>query len=343
MCLILSSATTSRADNEQVSPVESVGRVAILPLGNLTESDTYYQLTVDGVQRTLEDLGIDFISSEEVRPVLREFRIRSRGKISQVDASLLKEKLGIDLVLSGSIDLLREADIPEFSLSLRLISPDEITIRAAVTVSASGRDYTRLFDVGTIEDISQLIGLISRDAVERLFERLQSKNVANTQPDKRWAVLAFDNGSKNRHAGQILANWLISDLVTSGYQIVEPGSIDRLFRSNGGEAIGGIDSRRARLIYDSLGITCIITGEVDKFSPAIGLLETSVPGLAFGARVSDSRSDLVVASFECTTDGDDYESILGMGRYHSIGKLANRTFDNMRKWLENSTINYGVK
>ena len=345
-CLILSGLlllpTLSSADDDQSISPEFIGKVALLPFGNLTETDTKYNFIVEQVQTTLRQLNIDFVSTEEIRPVLRKHRIRSRGKISQFDAMVLKDELNIDLFLIGSIDLIQDSEMPEFSLSLRLVSPDNVVIRSAVSVSATGRDYSRLFDIGTIEETDKLIELVTSDAVGQILEQLLRPAKMNSQSEERWAVVVFDNSSKNRFAGQIMANWLISDLVSNGYQVVEPGTIERLFQPNGGFTVGGIDSRRANLIYDSLNISYIITGEIDIFNPAFGLLENSKPELTFGARVCDNQSGLVVTSYESETDGDKFETILGMGRYHSIGKLAPRIFEKMRNFFEKNMVNYRV-
>lgn len=330
------------ADNGGLSSSEAIGKVAVLTFGNLTETDSRYQFIVDQVQLALQAMNIDFVAADDLRPVLRKHRIRSRGRISQFDASVLRDDLGVDLILIGSIDLIRETDMPELSLSLRLVSPDSVTIRSAVSVSASGRDYTGLFEVGTVEDIDRLIELVAADAVQKLLKGLQEPAKTSFRPDRRWAVVPFDNSSKNRSAGQIMANWVISYLVTEGYKVVEPGTIDRLFQPNGGSTIGGIDSKRANLTYDSLGVSYVITGEVDIFNQASGILENSTPELTFGARVSDSQSGMVVTSYESETTGDQFETILGIGRYHSIGRLAPRIFEDMRKSFEKGMVNYGA-
>ncbi|MDF1545819.1 MAG: hypothetical protein P1R58_12060 [bacterium] len=340
-------ATASPARTVEVTDQSlpaAIGKVAVLPLENLTDSDVKYQYVVEQMQLALEGSGIDFVSTKQIRPFLREHRIRSRGSLSIRDARLLRDELAVDYMLVGSIDLIRDMDIPEFSLSLRLLSGDDVLIKSAVSVSASGHDYTRLFDVGTVEDIDKLVELVAANAVKQLLESLQKQAArSNVSGGGRWAVIPLDNTSRNRRAGMIVANWLVSDLVNNGYQVVEPGAIQQLFQKNGGPAVGGIDLRRSRLLYDSLGILYILTGEVDLFKPASGLLTSSTPELVFGTRVCDSQSGLVVATFESDIDGDQFETVFGMGRYYAMGKLAPRALKKMQDYFEKSLVENGAK
>jgi len=54
-----------------------------------------------------------------------------------------------------------------------------------------------------------------------------------------------------------------------------------------------------------------------------------VPEIAMSVRLLDARSGKLLASFEEVARGDDGEKIFGLGRVHSLGKLAEGSMERL--------------
>lgn len=316
-------------------------KVGLLPLGNLTNKNNAYKLATDYLQTALQKQRIDYVSSEELRPTLRKYRIRSQGKLSLVDAVKIRKEREIDLFLLGSVDIYQTRGIPEFAISLRLITADDMIIRAAITVANSGRDFESLFGSGLIDDIDELAKRVIDRAVVELFMSTEHNKVRTGNfTGNLICIIPYENITKNRYAGQITTNWLISELVANNRLVIEPGSVERLLRPYGGSPVGSISLPHLRLLFDSLSVKQVLTGQVDLFKLSRGSSPNSFPAFAFGARLLNAETGTIISAFDAEANGSQSETIFQLGRRYALGKLVTNTLQQMLNSFERRMIAY---
>jgi hypothetical protein len=317
-------------------------RTAVLPLKDYTNNSHAHEPIIAAIYASLEEQGIRFVSSEELRPILRRNRIRVAGSISPDDAAAIGSAVEVDLLMVGSIDFFRDIQNLECGLSLRLVSPNDMTILSAVSYSATAKDQIGLFETGQINNISDLIPRVASKLIQQLYAPLlkTGARVTNANSAVRTVVLPFENISQDRHAGSIAANWLLAELVDRGFTVIEPGSVADLTLPNGGLPVGEIDFPRLQLVHDELSAEVIITGEVDRFIPDRSLSRASKPEIEFGLRMTDAASGLVIATVNAEHDGGQAETVFGLGRHHSLGLLMQSAFREAVKKLKPRMIEY---
>jgi hypothetical protein len=311
--------------------VDAPPPILVLPFANLTGMSEGASMLSPRFYERLEGTEVRFVSDEELRPLLREHRIRSRGEIGSQDAEILRSRTGARAALLGSWDIYEPGENPEVAVSARLLDLDAMVVVDAWSVALSGDDEAGLFAIGRVEEMEPLAGKVLDLLFEKLTPALRApaRTAESEPPLSRVAVVAFDNVSAYDRAGDVASNILLSELVAHGFTVVEPGFvnevlIDERARSKGAIDLGTLEALRARAEIDLL-----VTGVVERFEPARG--EEGVPELSVGARVLDAAAGRLVLAFDEEHSGRDAQTILGMGRHHSLGRLAG---DVVRRFVE---------
>ncbi len=317
-------------------------RTAVLPLKDYTDNSNAQEPIVNAIYTSLAERGIEFVAPEELRPILRRNRIRAAGSVSPSDAAAIGRAVGVDILLVGSIDFYRDAQNLECGLSLRLVSPSSMTILSSVSLAATAQGQIGLFGTGAPDSISDLIPMVAEKIIGELYAPLLNpgQDKPNANAAIRTVVLPFENISKDRHAGKIAANWLLSELVGAGYSVIEPGAVIDLTLPNGGSPVGEIDYPRLQLVREKLSADVVVTGEVDRFRSARSLSLASKPELEFGLRLTDAATGVVAAIHNAEHDGGESETIFGLGRCHSLGLLLQSALKNALHRLQPTLTNY---
>jgi len=319
-------------------------KTAVLPLKDYTDNSRAYGPVTESIRAGLTRLAIPFVSPQELRPILRQHRIRAAGHIAPAEAEAVSEGVDADLLLVGSIDFYRDVDNLECGLSLRLVSPDDMTVLSSVSLAATARDQVGLFGRGAIDSIADLIPRVTDEALTRLYRPWLHPHKSRPAriSSEPIVVLPLENISDNRHAGNIAADWLLSVLVDQGYPVVEPGAVIELMLPAGGVPVGQIDTPRLRIVRDSLGAGLVVTGEVDRFRPARSLSPGAKPEFAFGLHITDAASGVVVAAFNAERDGGESETVFGLGRRHALGTLMWSAFTDAVKKLKPQLVQFAT-
>ena len=312
---------------EAVAKEEYGGKLAILPLENSSGRLKALRLTDSCLAWYLADHGFSVLPDSQLRPILRAHRIRSVGSIGRTGAELLWHEAGVRYLLLGSIDVFEEGALPEAALSLRILDVTTLRIVWAGSGAGSGQDGSWLFGMGKTADIGILL--------DRIVGRLLAP-LANCFPDRcvigttgyTAAIIPLENYSDDMHAGDIATNILLTRLVALGIDVVEPGLVEDILVRRQVMPRGEIDLETLKAIRRECRASLLVTGAVDQFQPGRGdaltanpLLELSIRFLRSGASVQAIRAG--------QTAGDRAETIFGLGREYSMGRLLRGQIDRL--------------
>ena len=212
-------------------------KVGVVPFVNFTGSNEAADSVLPLINRQLAARNIELVPRDSLRNIMRARRIRMTGAIDARSALQLRESLGVDLLLTGSIDFYSTLENPEVGLSLRLYDCFQQRLVWTASVVASGEDYAGLFGIGRIISAPILANRI----VTKIFAQFplgeDGRMSASPQPavtdrtnsivkaGARIAIVSFDNLTGQQRAGDIASVLLLSELWRQGYEVVEPGEV----------------------------------------------------------------------------------------------------------------------
>lgn len=297
----------------------------IMPIVNYSEKGEAHELLVPRLHAGLDSLGVTYLTSDQIRPLLREHRIRSRGWIGADAAKILHRETRVRYILLVSWDVFRTESNPEIGLSLRILDLETSTLVGAVSEGVTGADFTKALGLGTITDLGELADVVMGRALEALFPLPSTPVPGEPAPGcLRVALIPFDNFSQTPNAGDILTNIVLSRLMAHGYFVVEPGFVRELGLTLEVINRGGVDRNSARSILDNFAACGVMTGTVEKFSTARGAPTQAVPQLALGIRAMSPQDGNLYLMEELNAAGDNGQGIFQSGRVHSLVTLTNK-------------------
>jgi hypothetical protein len=218
---------------------------------------------------------------------------------------------------------------------VRLIDVEQMRIIAAVSVAATGEDFAGLFGIGRLSVAEE----VAERLIEKLFEQLSrdldsaSRRQPAVKDSHRLAVVPFDNTTDTRYAGEVVSAMLISGLVKDGFEVLEPGLVEEVMLGDQVVLRGEIHLPLLRKLAAEHQLDFVVTGRVEGFSPQRGLVQETHPEIEFGARQLDASTGKILTTYDASTTGADSETILGLGRCHSLGQLVARSLKGLRKTI----------
>lgn len=297
----------------------------ILPVVNYSEKGEAHTLLMPLLEENLERMGQTYVTSDELRPLLRKYRIRSRGWVGLEAAGILRRETKAKYLLLGSWDIFRTGINPEVGFSLRILDLEHLTLVNSVSIGMTGADFTKALGLGRITEAEELAEIVMKRAVDAL---LPLNDYVVPRRSFRGcfqvALIPFDNYSNTPNAGDIVTNIVLSRLLAEGYFVVEPGFVRELGLTLEVINRGGVDQRSARSILASFDACRVVTGSVETFSTARGAPTMSVPELAFGIRVMSPAEGILYMMEELRGTGEDGEGMFQGGRIHALSTLANK-------------------
>jgi hypothetical protein len=306
-----------------------VPALLIMPIVNYSEKGEAHEFLAPRLHAGLDSLGVIYQTSDRIRPLLRQHRIRSRGWIGADAAQILHRETQARYILLVSWDVFRTASNPEIGLSLRILDLTTLTLVAAVSEGVTGADFTKALGLGTITDLGELADIVMNRSLESLFPVPESRVPDEAAPGcMRIALIPFDNFSSTPNAGDILTNIVLSRLMAHGYFVVEPGFVRELGLTLEVMNRGGVDRNSARSILDNFAACGVMTGTVERFSTARGAPTQAVPELALGIRAMSPQDGNLYLMEELISAGDDGQGIFQSGRVHSLVTLTNQVLTN---------------
>ncbi|MGE4296513.1 MAG: hypothetical protein AB7E47_00670 [Desulfovibrionaceae bacterium] len=144
------------------------------------------------------------------------------------------------------------------------------------------------------------------------------------------AVFPFHNTTRAPDAGAIVTGAFIAGLVKEGRYLVEfPGNIRSMLVKERIVVRTGMDCATIALMGRRLGVDGVVLGEVEEFVGAETARRGVVPVVAFNTRLLDARDGRIVFIAQNRRTGDDYETVLRIGKITSAGALARKAVDEV--------------
>jgi len=295
--------------------------VAVLPMANYTDDPGLLDLVVPQINDGFRSVTTRLFTADELRPTLRQYRIRAVGAIDAQGARAIASRADVNYLLLGSIDVYASGQVPEAGISLRLLHVESMTIVWAASAAATGEDFVSLLDRGRISDPVELIQRLVSELRDNLRDTAGSPSFVTRVPNgPRIAVIPFDNHDPAAHSGSVVSTHLLTGLVSSGLNVCEPGLVHAMLQRHGRVFRGEIDLMRLGILRDSLGIDAVITGHVQQFTS--GASGSAMPHVEIGARMIDASTGHIVSTFQWERDGAQTETVFGLGATHAIGRLT---------------------
>lgn len=313
-------------------------RIGIVPFANYTGSYEATDSIVGRITAQMALRNLDLIPHDSLRKVMRSQRLRMTGAIDSRYAARLRELIGVDLLLTGAIDIYTPQENPEVGVTLRLFDCRTSRIVWASGVAVSGADFAGAFGIGRTKSISALSTRainqlfeqfpLDRNGLERIAPTVSAAPRNTDQPavaaGARVVVIPFDNFSDQQHAGDIASDLFLVELWRRGFCPVEPGDITAALTELRTLPRGEISAEAAAYLRDKFQADVIATGSIYQFVPGRGALGESLPQLELGLRLIDAATGKLLAAVSSTRAGDDSELFFGAGRCYSIGKLTEK-------------------
>ncbi len=352
---ISSCATYQKAIPPAVKLKES-RRVALMPMDNLSGERKALEVVFPLARKALEEKGLQVIPDEKVEEFLARGRIRDVGQVCVRVAKGLGKELRADFIMVGSVDSFVPSDIPKIGLSARLVSASDGSVLWAKSLGLSGEDFTRPLGLGTIRSPEEL----ARVAVDELFQSLtweaSSEPLALKGPGilgrlfgpslraykregfqisqiKAIAVLPFENASRRREAGRVVANILVSELKnTWGINVIEPGEVRDRMISLRIRAMGEIELEGLKKLGEALGVDAIILGRVHAYDEGVERGAT-FPRVEISARALHTRTGQILWMARNSHSGEDFQIAMDWGKVRSVITLTQKTLREMLETL----------
>lgn len=317
--------------NDKMKPfgMDYWSNVGLMQLRDLSGNSEALTICQPLIERWLTDYGLVIRGPEELRPIRRQYRIRSAGQVSRIDAERLRDRLRLDYLVIGSIDIYTGDSLGEVGLSIRVLDLETMELIRAASVATTSLDYGGLFGIGELENMEQL----AEHAVKRLFKALDKPiKRDDDKPSHRLAVVPIDNLSEYRQSGEIVSNHLLSRLIMRGHKVVEPGMAYGLFVHNRVMPAGRIALSTLRALRDEYDIDFLMTGSVELFEPGLLAIETAQPRIGLTGRILHGETGKILGATVTASDGDG-EALLDIGKEDSLGRLSLEAVDRMIKKL----------
>lgn len=289
--LLMTFPVGASGQDADTSAVSVNGRtIAMLPMANYSGDAQATEDVIPIVISTLEASG-GIIGPGELRPILREHRIRAVGLIGRDGAEAIASDLGVEFLLLGSLDFYRAGDNPAIGFSLHMIHVPEMIPFWAVSVSATGDQFIGMLGRGGIGSVDSLATRLAKDAAGQMQDATRDRTSGGVNANSPMvAIVPFDDIDSDQPIGAIASSYLLTRLVDDGMRVVEPGVVRETFLEMNRAPRGEIDHELIDVLHDSLGVDVVITGAVDDFSVTPAGEGGWKADISFGARLIDANS-----------------------------------------------------
>ncbi|MBE0425680.1 MAG: hypothetical protein IBX72_03430 [Nitrospirae bacterium] len=144
-------------------------------------------------------------------------------------------------------------------------------------------------------------------------------------PKETIAILPFENFSEDKNALLFVMPALRSKLEAEGFKLLDEESLNRFLLKERIRSTGYISWDMSRKMHEELQVSAILIGSVNSFS------EKTDPEVGFTARLINASDGTIIWANHAAATGEDFTTILGLGRVKAIEKLADRLLDRLLK------------
>ena len=336
LLLVILSAVAFRANGNTEIDNPTAYTIAILPFADYAGETTGENILMPLIRSRIAESGFNVVDSDTLRQVLRKNRIRTFGSINSAEAATIADELDVNFILLGSIDVFLENEIPEAGFSARLLDTRNMRIFWAVSEAASGDDFTGLLGIGQIRQADRLAEKLVENAFKNfeksIYDYMKQSEAIKKSPTI--ALVTFDNLSGQKFAGDVITTFMLTEFIDRGVGVIEPGTVNELFRSQNRALRGEIDYEMLAQLRSHLNVDYVITGNVNLFKAGMAGVEGSGPEVEFDGRCLDSESGRIIGAYEFSRRGTNSSALLHSGSSNSLGELSRRAVDDFVKKVE---------
>lgn len=331
--VVAGAATAESANSDGIADMVSV---AIMPIANYTDNPDALTDFGPAIDSELVRQNFNLISSTELRTTLRKYRIRALGAVNVDDIAKISKETNIKYLLFASVDIYRDGNIPVAGFSARLIDATSMRVVWAASMAADGDDFSGLFGIGRITSMKKLVDRLTRDIFKDLREKL-SRMATMPPSENRFAIVMFDNYSDADYGGEIVSQYILTELIARGLDVIEPVILNNVFLENGQAPRGQIDLALLKTLAFDHDIDYVITGSVYRFHAASTESENAGSEIELSGRMLDAAEGRILAVYNQTRDGSRTQAIVKPGNSDSLGKLTGSLVKNMLDSFEKTT------
>ena len=182
------SASPQRTDADRTdSDVKASVRIAIVTFDNLTEQQRSGDIASVLLLSELWRQGYEVVEPGEVATTLAELRSLPRGEISTEEISRLREKLQVDLIVTGTVYRFVPSrgnsfeSPPQIEMGLRLIDATDGRVLASVSSTRIGDDSEGPFGVGRCYSLGRLTQKSFVNAWQQLLKQSEKRRTVGTR------------------------------------------------------------------------------------------------------------------------------------------------------------------
>lgn len=122
---------------------------------------------------------------------------------------------------------------------------------------------------------------------------------------KKIAVMPFENFTADEYAHEKIRKLVITELLTKGVEVTEPGEVTRFLKELKVKSLGSLKMAEIQDIGKALDVKTIMMGSVESFGISRGISVT-YPEVTIHLRLIDTQSGNIIWSVRHTTGGPDF-------------------------------------
>jgi len=119
------------------------------------------------------------------------------------------------------------------------------------------------------------------------------------------AVLPFENFTKDDFAGEKIRRIVITELLTRGVDVTEPGEVTRLLREINVMSLRSIKTKEIQKIGETLGVDAVMSGSVESFGISKGI-NVTYPEVTINLMLLETASGKIIWSVRESTGGASF-------------------------------------
>jgi len=139
------------------------------------------------------------------------------------------------------------------------------------------------------------------------------------------AIFPFENLTEDKNALASIMPVLKVRLEAKGLEVVDENTLNRFLLKERIRSTGYISRDIARKIGEELNVQAVLVGSINSFFPGEN------PRVGFSARLINSSDGAVLWANHASATGEDFATVLGLGRVRTIDRLTSKVIDKLLK------------
>lgn len=122
---------------------------------------------------------------------------------------------------------------------------------------------------------------------------------------RKIAVLPFENFTADKYAGEKIRRITITELLSIGADVIEPGEVTRLLKDSGIMSIHSMKTKEIQKVGEGLGVDAVMLGSVEAFGISRGI-NVTYPEVTINLMLIDTGSGKIIWSVRHSTGGASF-------------------------------------